>query len=122
MYEVHFRVAIYHGGKNYQAKAQRILSFLPFLGMHLGGSQLLTVSQVHWLGLSDDQKPIFRCDCRRIQTYYEHGYPRESDPPEKIWSSLEDLKQDMEKGAKGLVVYNLNLNWEIEEIVAKEGE
>jgi len=53
-YQVAFRInfmATTKEGKNsYEATLTQMMPCPPFVGMHLGPSQLMTVCQVHWLG------------------------------------------------------------------------
>lgn len=71
------------------------LPFVPFVDMHLGESQLLTVCQVHWLGdgfLADLQ--MINClDTDRLCWHRQYG----GDPNYRQWENVQAAAKSIEE-------------------------
>jgi hypothetical protein len=72
-----------------------LLPFIPFVGLHLGDWQLVTVCQVHYLGTTFDGNPSFLADCKHISDPdHFRAYGKEN------WKTIEEMEQTIIDGTK----------------------
>lgn len=85
-----------------------LLPFIPWSGMFIGSSQLITVGQVYFL--PSIAHNLFRVDCAAVQDPFILSYGRE--PDKYRWSSFDAMIQDI----KDISGYK---NWIFEDVTCQ---